>query len=80
MQASADSLRLSHQHGVSFAQAIAFGRQCGAEVPDPVVAYAVEVQDPFTFGEELTPAVAQAVEPVAWRVAAEARRLTNHTS
>ncbi len=79
VQAAGRSLRLSYQHGVSFAQAIEFGRQCGAAMPDPVVAYAVEAADPYTFDQQMTPAVAQAVEPVARRVAAEARRLANAT-
>lgn len=68
--------RLSHQHGISFEEAIEVGRQCDMKVPDPIIVYAIEVADAHTFSEELTPEVEAVVEGVAIRLASEARHLT----
>jgi len=67
--------RLSYQHGISFEEAINVGRQCGMRVADPIIIYAIEVADAYTFSEELTPPVEAVVEGVAIRVASEARHL-----
>lgn len=62
--------RLSSPHDVHLWQAIEVGKSLGHPVPREVRVYAIEVQDPYTFGENLTPAVAQAVPGIVDRVVA----------
>ncbi len=67
------SIHVNSPHGLNLATVMAFGRQQGLDVPDTVVIYAVEVVDLLTFGESLTPAVAEAecVEGVVEEIVAE---------
>lgn len=60
--------RLKSPHGIDFALAIEMGRAVGADVPSDIRIYAVEVADPFTFGERLTPKVAAAVPTVVAKI------------
>lgn len=55
------SMRLASVHGVDFFTALETGRKLGMKVPDDIRIYAIEVHDPFTFSEEMTPQVAEAV-------------------
>lgn len=48
-------------HFLGIAELLALGRELGIEIPDRVNVVAVEVQDPFTLGTEMTPAVTQAL-------------------
>ena len=54
-------------HFLGIAELVALGRQLGIEVPQRVNMVAVEVQDPFTLGTELTPALKEALPGVVER-------------
>jgi hydrogenase maturation protease len=49
--------RIKHSHGMNFLEAIETARSCGAPVPDDVVVYGIEVDDPFTVGSEISAAL-----------------------
>jgi len=55
--------RSASAHDVNLPTALAFGRQCGAHLPPDaeIVLVGIEAEDILTFGEQLTPAVEQAV-------------------
>ena len=55
------SMRLASVHGVDFFTALETGRKLGMNVPGEVKIYAVEVKDPYTFSEDMTPEVAESV-------------------
>jgi hydrogenase maturation protease len=44
-------LRISHSHGINFLEAIEIARECGADLPEELVIYGIEVKDPFSIGE-----------------------------
>jgi hydrogenase maturation protease len=58
-------------HDTNLATALATGRRMGLALPQSVVIFAVEVENVLDFGEELTPAVAQALPEVTAAVLAE---------
>jgi hydrogenase maturation protease len=58
----------STPHFLGVGETLALGRQLGLEMPADVKVVAVEVEDPFTLGTELTPAVAGAVGRAVGRV------------
>ena len=60
------STRSPHCFGIS--EVLAFGRELGLAVPKRVRVLAVEVNDPFTVGTELTPAVRLALPRLAQEV------------
>lgn len=47
--------RLASPHDLDLGEVLALGSKLGQAMPAEVVIYAVEVADPYTFGEELTP-------------------------
>ena len=46
--------RMNSPHNVGLYWTIQMGRKLGMDVPDIIRIYAIEVNDPFNFGEELT--------------------------
>ena len=56
-------------HFVGIGEALALGRQLGLPVPRQVLIFGVEVQDPFTVGTHLTPALAAALPGIVERIA-----------
>jgi hydrogenase maturation protease len=62
---------LASAHDTSLPTALEAGRRLGLALPDEVVIYAIGVQDILTFGEQLTPAVAEAVPAVVEAVVGE---------
>jgi len=65
------SIHSNSPHGMNLATVMALGRTQGMDVPDDVHIYAVEAMDTLTFGEELTPELADKVEGVVREIAAE---------
>jgi hypothetical protein len=55
---------------------VALGGQLGLPVPRRVKIFAIEVQDPCTVGDCMTPPLRRAVGAIATRVLAAARRLS----
>ncbi len=51
-------------HGLGLLEALALGRELGLRMPGDVILYALVVEDPFTFGGGMTPAVRAGV-PIA---------------
>lgn len=49
-------------HGIDLPTAVRLGRQLGHDMPDRVDIVGVVVEDPYTVSEQMTPAVAAAVE------------------
>ncbi|MGA1236057.1 MAG: hydrogenase maturation protease [Limisphaerales bacterium] len=58
----------STPHFLGVGETLALGRQLGLDMPADVQVVAVEVEDPFALGTDLTLAVAGAVEPAVGRV------------
>jgi hydrogenase maturation protease len=46
--------RMNSPHNVGLYWTIKMGMKLGMDVPDDIRIYAIEVNDPFSFGEELT--------------------------
>ena len=63
-------------HFLGIGEMLALGRKLGLPVPRRVKVFAVEVQDPFTVGTSMTPALQQALAAVVARVLAATRRLS----
>jgi hydrogenase maturation protease len=63
--------RYGSAHSISLDTALALGRRLGYPMPEEIVVYAVEAVDVQTFGEELSPPVAAAVDRVLEMVRAE---------
>jgi hydrogenase maturation protease len=57
-------------HFVGVGETLALGRQLGMPMPREVRIFAVEVEDPFTLGTELTPRLQQTLPGIVERVAA----------
>jgi len=60
--------RTPHFLGVS--ETLALGRQLGLAMPERVKIFAIEVEDPFTLGTALGPALAAALPRIVARIAA----------
>jgi hypothetical protein len=52
------------------------GNRLGLPMPREIRIFAIEVNDPFTLGTDMTPAVMQAVAAAVDRVTAQARELS----
>lgn len=63
--------RYGSAHSIGLDTALELGRRLGIPMPDDVTVLAVEAEDVETFGEELSPPVAAAVERVVEMVRAE---------
>ena len=57
-------------HFLGVGETLALGRQLGLTMPTEVKIFAIEVQDPFTLGEQLTPALKEAFPKIVERVVA----------
>jgi hydrogenase maturation protease len=62
-------------HFLGVGEVVALGRRLGLLVPRRIEICAIEVQDPFTVGVRMTPALRRVLRPIALRVLATARRL-----
>jgi hypothetical protein len=60
---------------VGVGETLALGRQLGLAMPEQVKIFAIEVEDPFTLGTDLTPALQSALPGIVERIAAAVRRL-----
>ena len=64
----AGSVRLNSFHDISYPTAMALGRRLGWEMPDTVAIWGIEASSVDTFTEQLSAAVANAVEEVTDQV------------
>jgi hydrogenase maturation protease len=61
-------------HFLGIGETLALGKLLGLTMPRHVRIFAIEVNDPFTLGTDLTPVVQQAVSAAVDRVIAQAHR------
>ena len=57
-------------HFVGVSETLALGRQLGLAMPEQVRIFAIEVEDPFTLGTALTPALQSALAGIVARIRA----------
>jgi hydrogenase maturation protease len=62
-------------HGVGLGQAIQWGRKIGLDLPRTVIIYAIAVNDPWTFSEELTPEMEKALPDIVREIGEEVATL-----
>ena len=62
-------------HFVGVGETLALGRHLGLAMPEQVKIFAIEVEDPFTLGTALTPALQAALPGIVQRIAASLRAL-----
>ncbi len=67
-------------HFLGIAEVLALGRELGLAVPGHVRIFAIEVQDPFTLGSQMTPALTAALPSIVRRVIAAARSAAKSAS
>src|SRR5665647_1034303 len=63
--------RYGSAHSIGLDTALELGHKLGYDMPEDVTVFAIEAVDVETFGEELSPAVAEAAERVLGMIAAE---------
>jgi hydrogenase maturation protease len=63
------TLTLHSSHEPSLADTLRLGRQAGMALPERILVFGVEVSDPFTFDEDMTPELTARVEPLADEIA-----------
>jgi hydrogenase maturation protease len=62
-------------HFLGLGETIALGRRLGLKMPEQARIFAIEVEDPFTLGTRMTPALQRVVPALVDRVATAAREL-----
>jgi hydrogenase maturation protease len=62
------SMRLATVHGMDFLTALETGRKLGMKIPGDIRIYAIEINDPFTFSEQMTPEVEKAVPGIVSQI------------
>jgi hydrogenase maturation protease len=62
-------------HFVGVSETLALGRQLGLAMPEQVKIFAIEVEDPFTLGTDMTPALQSALPGIIERIAAALPKL-----
>ncbi len=67
----ASALHLNSSHEASLADTLRLGQLLGMDMPDETVIFGIEVADPFTFDEEMTPLLSNRVEALADEIACE---------
>ena len=66
-----EAVTLSNSHEAGLAETLILGRRLGMAMPDEVIVYGVEVEDPFTFDDSLSPSLAAQVEALVETIARE---------
>jgi hydrogenase maturation protease len=64
-------------HGVNLHLALELARRLSLPLPQEILIYVVAVEDPYAFGEKLTPEVERALPAAAGRIAAELATVTS---
>lgn len=62
---SPQGIHLQSSHGMGLFEAIELARQGGYDMPSDITVYAIEVQDPYTFGEKLSEGLAGRIPAAA---------------
>jgi hydrogenase maturation protease len=61
--------RAVYSHGMNFLRAIEVGRITGADIPGEILIYGIEVADPKTINDSMSPDLAEKVEDIAAEIA-----------
>ena len=69
------ALNLHSSHGAGLAEVLTLGQWLGLDMPREVVIFGIEVEDPFTFDEEMSPDLAARVEALADEIAGRCANL-----
>jgi hydrogenase maturation protease len=64
-----ETLRTGHSHGIDFLEAIKVARSCDAPVPPEVIVYGIEVEDPFSLGQEMSGTLQDSVDGIEREIA-----------
>jgi len=80
LQDVAGSARLINAHEISIGDAFELARRMGLPMPENVEIFAIEGGDTSTLSEEMTPAVAAVIDPLARAIYAELAELTRRSS
>jgi len=62
------TLTLNTSHEASLGDTLRLGRMTGMHLPTEIRLFGIEVVDPFSFSEEMTPAVAERVNAIAGEI------------
>ncbi|MHB9154445.1 MAG: hydrogenase maturation protease [Endomicrobiales bacterium] len=71
-----ESVHLQSSHGMGLEEALEFSRRSGQEMPEDISIYAIEVENPYEFGETMTPEVERRVPDIIRQIMQEERFLT----
>jgi hydrogenase maturation protease len=74
LEEAAGSARLVNPHEIGIAEAFGLAKRLGAPMPEVTIIYGIEGADTLTLSEEMTPAVAAAVEPAAQLIWSELKK------
>lgn len=74
-----DSIHLQSSHGLGLEEAIELSRRNGFAVPEKITIYAIEVLNPFEFGEKMSPEIERKI-PDSIRQIVDAERLLRKKS
>lgn len=69
--ADLEDVSSTSSHGIGVGQALRLARLMGLPVPEQILIYAIAAADTSTFGESLTPRLAQALPGIVRRIAAD---------
>jgi hydrogenase maturation protease len=58
-------------HGSGLGEAMGIVRACGAALPSRVIVYGIEVEDPFSVGETISPRLAEKLGAIAEEIATD---------
>lgn len=67
-QSKSNSLHLHFSHGMDLFTALEFARKSGIDIPDNISIYAVEVNNPYEFGETISPAVNEKIPVIVHEI------------
>jgi hydrogenase maturation protease len=59
-----ETSRTGRSHGINFIEAVELARSCGAALPCEIIVYGIEVEDPFSVGERISPSVLAGVDRI----------------
>ena len=64
-QSSVKTLRTSYSHGIDFLEAMEMACSCGAAIPADVILYGIEVENPFSLGQEISKGLRDDLDRIA---------------
>ena len=63
------TIRSRRSHGINFCQAIDMAAECGAPVPEEIVIYGIEVEDPYSLGDHVSERILQKLDDIVGYIA-----------